>query len=159
VTCGEIADLIEPVAAAEREFTPEQAAHVATCARCGPALARARAIERTLAQPAPAAPAALTAAVLRAVRREALRAEETVDRFFNAVLVAGALLVAAGIYIFANLAGFASLIRSASRVVARGDWLITVTASPHATAYLLSTLLVITGAATWWWIERGQRTS
>ena len=84
MTCREVQESIEAIAAGDEPATGAFRAHVETCARCAAALATARRIEESLAaRPAPAAPARFAATVVARIRREHWRAEQQVDRMFN----------------------------------------------------------------------------
>lgn len=153
MTCAAVEHAIDDIVAGNVPVAAELAQHIASCARCQASLALARRVEAVLAEPAPAAPASFSASVMRRVRRDAWRAEQMVDRFFNWILVAGLVLVAGGVWMVLNAAGMADAFRQLSSALT-GGITITVRNDPHVWAYALSVVLLLTGAGAWWWIER-----
>ena len=86
MTCKDVADFIEPIAAGEIQPTAEVRAHLETCPSCAAALVAARRLEAMLASTAPPpVPDRFVASVLQRVRRERWRMEQNVDRLFNVV--------------------------------------------------------------------------
>ena len=80
MTCDDILDLVEPLAADELTPTEEVRAHLETYHSCAAALATARRIEATLAaRLVVEAPARFSASVHQRIRRERWVAEQRVD--------------------------------------------------------------------------------
>ena len=152
MNCDQFDAIVDDVAAGEMTVPAEAERHLAGCARCRQALAVARGVERWLHEPAPPAPAHFTASVLRRVQRDRWRMEQLVDYLFNGMLGAGALLVAAGIWLFINSGRTAAFFQRIVETTERGDFVLAPT--PHVWAYVGSTLLVLTGAVMWWWMDR-----
>src|SRR4051812_20720979 len=97
MTCRDVLDRVEAVAAGDEPASAEFRAHLEGCISCAAARAEARRIEGMLAaRPAPPAPARFTAAVTSHIRQVRWRSEQYVDRMFNIALLLGALTIAAG---------------------------------------------------------------
>ncbi|MGH9330247.1 MAG: hypothetical protein ACRD09_07390, partial [Vicinamibacterales bacterium] len=110
MTCDEMDDRIEALAAGDDPHTEQTRAHLDGCVRCQAALARAHQIERLLAaRPVEAAPPRFAAAVAAHVRRERWQSEQSLDRWFNVIVAACALLAAAGLWLLANASGMAAV--------------------------------------------------
>jgi hypothetical protein len=153
MTCQRVDAVLDEVVAGDHVLAGDLALHLTTCDRCQAVLAAARKIEVLLAEPPPAAPATFAVSVLRRVRREAWRAEQLVDRFFNAALVVGAGLVVGGIWMVLNLAGLTALFAHAVNATVSSARALSIQNDPHLWTYLVSLLLIVTGASAWWWID------
>jgi anti-sigma factor RsiW len=155
MTCQDVEDRIEAVAAGDQPADSAFLAHVDTCVRCAAALARARRIEEALAaRPMPEAPPRFSAAVASRIRREHWRSEQQVDRMFN-VAVAAALIVIVGsalalVNVSAVVDGLGAGV-SALQALAMEQ-----RTSGGAQAPALSTYLL--GGGFWSWAERSGRT-
>ncbi len=155
MTCKDVADFIEPIAAGEIQPTSDVRAHLETCPSCAAALASARRLEAILASTAPPpVPDRFVASVLQRVRRERWRMEQNVDRLFNAAMIAALVIVAVGVFGLMNLSG----------VVAASDgaWATLQTLSsqlgqrmlPVVDTYIAAAGLLLTALGMWWWAER-----
>jgi anti-sigma factor RsiW len=155
MTCKDVADFIEPIAAGEIQPTADVRAHLETCPSCAAALASARRLEAILASTAPPpVPDRFVASVLQRVRRERWRMEQNVDRLFNAAMIAALVIVAVGVFGLMNLSG----------VVAASDgaWATLQTLSsqlgqrmlPVVDTYIAAAGLLLTALGMWWWAER-----
>src|SRR4051794_38154490 len=104
MTCRDVLDRVEAVAAGDEPASAEFRAHLEGCISCAAALAEGRRIEAMLAaRPAPPAPARFTAAVTSHIRQVRWRSEQYVDRMFNIALLLGALTIAAGVLALSNI--------------------------------------------------------
>jgi anti-sigma factor RsiW len=158
MTCKDLTEFIEPIAAGDVEPDAAMRGHLETCPPCAAALASARRLEAALAGPeAPAAPARFTSLVLQRVRRERWRLEQNVDRLFNVAIVAALLIVVGGLLALMNLSGVVAgtseawtLLSTASAEVARQ-------AVPSVNTYAAAGGLLATALGMWWWAERRTR--
>jgi hypothetical protein len=164
MTCIEMDEGIEAVAAGDVPAGAAFLAHVDGCARCAAALARARAIEEVLAaRPAPAAPPRFAAAVTSRIRREYWRSEQQVDRMFNVAVAAALIAIAGGTLALVNLSavmdgmttGFAAL----NALAAEQGGAVAAHAAPAFSTYLLGGGFLITAVLVWSWAERSGRSS
>jgi anti-sigma factor RsiW len=155
VTCHDVVQLVEAIAAGDLAVDDEVRAHVESCPHCAAALASAHRLEVALAAwPQPAAPEAFTTAVLARVRNERWTSEQRIDRMFNAAIVFAGLVAVAGIAALTNIGG----------VLAGADWLLTVTAAataqmarqaaPVIATYVAAAGVLMTALLMWWWAER-----
>src|SRR5436190_8265031 len=104
MTCRDVLDRVEAVAAGDEPASAEFRAHLEGCIACAAALAQARRIEAMLAaRPAPPAPVRFAAAVNSHIRQERWRSEQHVDRMFNVALLLGAVTIAAGVLALSNI--------------------------------------------------------
>ncbi|MFI5179425.1 MAG: hypothetical protein ACHQO8_12720 [Vicinamibacterales bacterium] len=152
MTCDEFEAIVDDIAAGETALPAEAVRHLAGCSRCRMTLEVACGVERWLHEPPPPAPPPFTASVLRRVQRDRWRVEQLVDRLFNGVLGLGAVLVAIGIWLIINSSRTTAFFQGVVETAERGNFV--VTATPHMWAYVGSTLLVITAATMWWWMDR-----
>lgn len=156
MTCRDVQDLVEAVAAGDIAADEAFRAHVETCVSCAAALASARAIEAALAgRPALAAPARFEASIAARIRREHWRAEEQVDRVFNFAIVVGVLAIVGGALALFNLAGATAAITSAAASIAAAASQPVATADqpPPLWAYVLGCALLGTSLLVWRWAE------
>jgi len=154
--CAALHEAIEPLAAGE-PATPDQRAHLASCASCQARLALATRLERVLAEwPAPMPAPAFASRVLEARRREAWQHEQVVDWSFNIAIAAGLMAVLAGVASMLWLLGAAAGPATSSQVVA--DMAAALVARMRGQAMVLATaaLLLTTTLGAWWWAEERQ---
>ena len=155
LTCDDVLQLVEPIAAGELEVDAIARAHLESCPRCASALASARRIEAALvSREAPAAPARFTNAVLGRIRQERWQSEQNVDRLFNVAILVSLLLMAGGLTALFNvdavLAGAAATWRMLAAV--SGDAV--TRAAPRLPTYVASAGLFVSALLMWWWAER-----
>jgi anti-sigma factor RsiW len=155
MTCREVTDLIEPIAAGELEPTPAVRAHFESCPSCALMLATARRLEAALAahQPPPV-PDRFVAAVLQRVRRQRWRTERNVDLLFNAAIVAALLIVAAGVVALMDVGGVVSASSGAWRAMSEVSTQMARQMAPAINTYVAAAGLLITMLLMWWWAER-----
>jgi anti-sigma factor RsiW len=158
MTCREIDDRIEAVAAGDEAASDAFRAHVEGCLRCAAALARATRIEAALARrAAPPAPPRFSAAVAARIRREYWRSEQQVDRLFNVAVAIGVIAIVGAALALVNLttvtaavAGLASMINSvATESAGRVN-----EQTPMFSTYLLAGGFLLTALLVWWWAEK-----
>jgi anti-sigma factor RsiW len=155
MTCKELGDIVEPIAAGDIEPDAEMRAHFETCPICASALASARRIEIGLAaHEAPQAPAKFASLVLQRVRRERWRMEQNVDRLFNLAMAASLLIVAAGVLALMNLSGVAVGVAEAWALVSSVGGVVARAAVPSVDTYIAAGGLLATTLGMWWWAER-----
>ena len=163
MTCRDMQERIEAVAAGDQPADEAFRAHVEGCVACAAAMARARRIEETLAaRPAPAAPARFAALVASRIRRDHWREEQQVDWMFNIAIAAGLVAIAGGALALVNL----SLVTDT--IGAGVSAMFTYFAQPGAEAparvpaglptYLLAAGFLATTLLVWSWAERSGRT-
>ena len=155
MTCREVADLIEPIAADELEPTAAVRAHFESCPSCALMLATARRLEATLsAHRPPPVPDRFVAAVLQRVRRERWRTERNVDLLFNAAIVVALLIVAAGVLALLNVSGVVAASSDAWSGLSAMSAQIGRQMAPAVNTYIAAAGLLITVLGMWWWAER-----
>ena len=154
MTCEEVLNLVEPIAAGDLAPDVHAREHLETCPRCAAALATAYRIESYLAaRPAPAAPPRFEAAVQQRIRRERWRTEQHVDRLFNLAIAAAALLLVAGGALMLNIeAVFGSVTLFNEFIRAAGTDMVGAT-TPWLGTYATATALLLSALAMWWWAE------
>jgi hypothetical protein len=159
MSCQEMDERIEAVAAGDEPAGAAFLAHVDGCARCAAALARARAIEEVLAaRPVPAAPPRFAAAVTSRIRREYWRSEQQVDRMFNIAIAAALIAIAGGTLALVNLsavmdgmaAGFAAL----NALAEEQGGAAAAHAVPAFSTYLLAGGFLVTAVLVWSWANK-----
>ena len=158
MTCREVQESIEAIAAGDEPVTGAFRAHIEGCPSCAAALATARRIEESLAaRPAPAAPARFAATVVARIRREHWRAEQQVDRMFNVAVAAGVVAIAAGALALFNLETLTTAIATAGGVLTdaatRQGSGASAEGAPGLWTYLLAGGLVGTTLLVWRWAE------
>ncbi len=154
MTCHDVDDRIEAIVSGEE---PSEAvrAHVEECVRCAAALAMARRIDQAiLGRPVSRAPAEFTMAVVRRIRGDRWRAEQQVDRLFNAVMAGGVVVVLVALLALFNLSGVTSAVSDGLVLVDQMTSRMLVRAVPELSTYLLGSALVLTALFVWWWAER-----
>ena len=164
MTCTDVEEWIEAVAAGDEPAGDAFCAHVEGCVACASALARARRIEMALAvRPAPAAPARFAAAVASRIRREHWRSEQQVDRLFNVAVAAGLIAIVGGAVALVNLSAVTAAIGAAvsaiATFVAEPGGPAAVPVGPALSTYLLGGGFVVTALLVWSWAERSGRRS
>lgn len=155
MTCDDVQNAIELIAAGE--LTPDAAtsSHLATCAPCASALEAARRLDALLRQrPIPAPPAQFTARTMAGIRRARWRNEQMIDWGFNAVLALVAVAIAAGIWIVVSRSGFTLVGNDALQLFNAGMRTFAQRVSPSLPIYALATALLVTALGIWWWAER-----
>jgi len=155
MTCREVADLIEPIAANELEPTPDVRAHFESCPACARMLATARRLDSVLAalQP-PLVPDRFVAAVLQRVRRERWRMERNVDLLFNVAMVAALLIVAAGVLALFDVSGVVAASAEAWSGLSEVGTQVARQMAPAINTYIAAAGLLLTVLGMWWWAER-----
>jgi hypothetical protein len=155
MTCHEMDDLIEALAAGDEPHTAATRAHLDGCVRCQAALARAQQIERLLAgRPAHAAPPRFAEMIAAHVRRERWESEQALDRWFNVMVAACALLAAGGLWLLANISGVTAIGADAGRLVREGAGLAAARMAVDLPMYVAATGILISTIAIWLWAER-----
>jgi anti-sigma factor RsiW len=154
MTCQEMDDRIEALAAGDEPHTDETRAHLEGCVRCQAALARAQQIERVLAgRPTQAAPPQFAQAIAARVRRERWQSEQALDRWFNVIVVACVLLLAAGLWMLANVSGMAAVGADAGRLMREGAGLAAERLARDLPTYAAAMGILLSTIAIWWWAE------
>lgn len=112
------------------------------------------AIDRWMRErPAPAAPAAFTAAVMRRVHQERWQVERYWDLGFNVVVTAGLGLIAAGVLGLIYLSGLAVVGRDVMLLVAQAIEATADELAPTLPAYMGAFALTATALGLWWFVE------
>ena len=152
--CEEVSDLIEPWAAGELTPPAEAVTHMNGCPRCAVQLALARQLDRLLARRQDlSAPPQFSQDVLRRARRDWWRAEERLDRWFNAALVAGLLLVAAGIWLLFDLSGLVTVTSDVSMLIGTAASALVRQIDQSLPVYAGVTALLMTVLLVWQWTD------
>ena len=155
MTCDDVQNAIELIAAGEMTPDAQMASHLATCRSCAAALETAERIDALLRQrPVPAPPAQFTARTMAGIRRARWRNEQMIDWGFNAALALIGVAVAAVIWIFVRRSGFTFVGNDALQLFGAGMRTVLQRVSPSLPVYALATMLLITALGIWWWAER-----
>jgi anti-sigma factor RsiW len=155
MTCREVVDRIEAVAAGDEPATPELRSHLEGCLACAAALAEARRIEAALAaRPARSAPASFSAAVTSRIRQERWRSEQHIDRVFNIALVLGVLAVGVGVLALFNVDALAAALTASVGILNRVSEEVVVQAARRVPTYFGAAGFLATALLVWWWAER-----
>jgi hypothetical protein len=155
VTCHEVVQLVEAIAAGDVEVTPATREHLESCPRCAAELASAYRLDAMLAaRPQPGAPSQFVAAVLARVRTERWTSEQRVDRIFNVAIAAALLLVGGSIAALTNVAA----------VIGAAGWIWNIgsatlaqfarQAAPVIVTYVAAAGVLMSALVMWWWAER-----
>jgi hypothetical protein len=158
MTCREVQDSIEAIAAGDEPVTAAFRSHIEGCPGCAGALATARRIEESLAaRPVPAAPARFAAVVASRIRTEHWRAEQQVDRMFNVAVAVGVVAIAGGALALFNIESVMTALAAAAAVatdaVTQRGGVTTMRGAPVMWTYLLAGGLLGTSLLVWRWAE------
>ena len=152
--CDDLEPLIEAIADGSHSLSAEDAAHVASCARCTARLERARTIESLLSMREVASPpASFTAAVMMQVGREKWQTERAIDLGFNLLMAAGVVVILAGAAGLAWSLGFLTVTIDLEVV---WQWLgsdVTGRVLSQVQTIAMSAVLLTMALVLWWWAE------
>ena len=155
MTCKDVIDAVEAIAAGDLEPGDELRAHLESCPGCASVLASARRLETALARrEAPQAPQRFAAVVLQRVRREQWRAEQRVDRLFNVAMVVALVVVAGGAVALMNLSGILAGASQILTVLANVPGGVAQKAALTLATYIAAGGLLASALGMWWWAER-----
>jgi anti-sigma factor RsiW len=156
MTCSDLDDLIEPIAAGDLVPALDIRAHLDTCPGCAAALALATAVDRTLAAtPAPDPPAHFVEATMTRVRRARWRSEQYLDLAFNLVAGLAVLVALAGLWLLLSVTGVTTVGSEVGRLFADSTVALLARMRPALPLYAAGVALVGTALALWWLAERG----
>ena len=152
--CDDLEPLIEAIADGSHVPTAEDAAHVASCARCGASVERARSIENFLAMREVASPsAAFTATVMAQVGREKWQTERVIDLGFNLAIAAGLAVIVAGAAGLAWSLGFLTITIDTDTIVQLLNREAAGRVLSQVQTIAMSAVLLTMALVLWWWAE------
>jgi anti-sigma factor RsiW len=155
MTCDDVQNAIELIAADEMTPDAGMASHLATCRSCAAALEAARRVDALLRQrPIPAPPAQFTARTMASIRRARWRNEQMIDWGFNAALALVGVAIAIAIWLVVSRSGFTFVGNDAMQLFGAGMRTFLQRVTPSLPIYALATMLLITALGIWWWAER-----
>ena len=155
MSCSDVVDLIEPIAAGELAADEAVRAHLQSCVTCAAALASAQRLESALkGMEIPPAPPAFTAMVLQRIRRDYWQSEQNVDRLFNLAMVAAVLLMIGGVAAMLNVDAVLAISGSALALLRDGMRASVHQAAPTLATYVAAAGLLASALGMWWWAER-----
>ena len=155
MSCSDVLDLIEPIAAGDLRADEPVRAHLESCVTCAAALASAQRLEAALkAMEIPPAPATFAATVMQRIRRDRWQAEQNVDRLFNLAIVAAVFLMVGGFAAMLNVQGLLSISGSALVLVRESMRAGVQQAVPTLATYVAAACLLASALGMWWWAER-----
>ena len=152
MTCADVADVLDLIAAGQLAADADVAAHLSACPSCARSLDTARRLERLLAaRPAPPAPPHFTSRLMHRMQRARWRREQIVDWLFNTAMIASALLVASGLWIAMRRTGLALVSRDTVDIFGAGMIAAAQKVTPSLPLYAGATGLLVVALALWWW--------
>jgi anti-sigma factor RsiW len=155
MTCDDVLNAVELIAAGELNEDAQMASHLATCPSCASALEAARRLDALLRErPVPMPPAQFTAKTMTRIRRARWRNEQMIDWIFNAALALVALAIVGGMWLVMSRSGFTFVGNDALQLFAAGMRTFIQRVSPSLPVYALATVLLVTALGIWWWAER-----
>lgn len=155
MTCRDVLDRVDAVAAGDEPATAELREHLEGCVSCAAALAGARRIETMLAErPAPPAPASFAAAVQSRIREARWRSEQHVDHLFNAALVVAVMGIVLGGFALFNINAITAAFAGGLALLQQASGPVVVQAVPRIATYLGAAGFLATALFVWWWAER-----
>jgi predicted anti-sigma-YlaC factor YlaD len=155
MSCDEMREAIEPIAAGD--LTPDAAAeeHLASCADCRAALAQARELERLLQErPAPTAPPQFTSRALARIRREEWRRDQFLDAGFNVAIGSLLLAVTAALWLIIDQTGIVTVSSDVVDTIYMVGGMVVRRIAPAIPLYAAATALIVGAVGLWWWAER-----
>jgi anti-sigma factor RsiW len=156
MSCDEVRDAIEPLAAGDMAVAPAVAAHLASCAACAAEFEAARQVEQLLrARPAPHAPAGFTGRTLARVRHARWRSEQRVDLAFNLGLGIAGILIIVGFWIALRQSGLEMVAADLAQIFIAAGAAATRQIAAALPLYGAASALLAGALALWWWSERG----
>ena len=155
MTCDDVLEIVEAIAAGDVEVDNALRAHFETCPRCASALASARRLETLLvARAKPKAPDGFTQAVLARIRHEQWQSEERVDRLFNVAIVMALLLVVGSVIALTNVDAALGAAGTVWGMVASASGQAVSAAAPVFLTYVAAIGLLMSALVMWWWADR-----
>ena len=153
MTCGDLADLVDAIAAGDVAADAEMSAHLSTCASCARALEAARRLDGALrARPVPPAPSQFTMRVINRLHRASWRREQIVDGIFNSAMIAAALLVGVGGWLALRRTGLSSFFSQSAMNAVNSEMLAAAQkVAPSLPIYAAATGVVVVALGVWWW--------
>ncbi len=155
MTCDDVLEIVEAIAAGDVEVDSALRAHFETCPRCASTLASARRLETLLvARAKPKAPDGFTQAVLARIRHEQWQSEERVDRLFNVAIVIALLLVVGSVIALTNVDAALGAAGTVWGMVANASGQAVSAAAPVFLTYVAAIGLLMSALVMWWWADR-----
>lgn len=155
MTCDDVLEIVEAIAAGDVEVDSALRAHFETCPRCASTLASARRLETLLvARAKPKAPDGFTQAVLARIRQEQWQSEERVDRLFNVAIVIALLLVVGSVIALTNVDAALGAAGTVWGMVASASGQAVSAAAPVFMTYVAAIGLLMSALVMWWWADR-----
>ena len=155
MTCDDVLEIVEAIAAGDVEVDSALRAHFETCPRCASTLASARRLETLLvARAKPKAPDGFTQAVLARIRQEQWQSEERVDRLFNVAIVIALLLVVGSVIALTNVDAALGAAGTVWGMVASASGQAVSAAAPVFLTYVAAIGLLMSALVMWWWADR-----
>ena len=155
MTCDDVLEIVEAIAAGDVEVDSALRAHFETCPRCASTLASARRLETLLvARAKPKAPDGFTQAVLARIRQEQWQSEERVDRLFNVAIVIALLLVVGSVIALTNVDAALGAAATVWGMVASASGQAVSAAAPVFLTYVAAIGLLMSALVMWWWADR-----
>jgi len=152
--CAELESRFEAVADGSAELSPDERAHVASCAACSARLQRARDIEQWLAtREVPEPPPSFTAAVMMRVGREKWRTERAFDIGFNLAIAAGVLVILGSAIGVAWSLGLLDITIDADLLGQILSPQLEARVTAQLQTIVIATALLASALALWWWAE------
>ena len=155
MSCNEVLNAIELIAAGE--LTPDGpiAAHLASFPNCATALENARRLEGMLqARPVPQTPAQFTARTMARVRRARWRTEQFLDLGFNVAVGLVLLAVLGAAWLLMHRSGLVVVSNDAVDLFGAGLVALARHIAPSIPLYAGATALLAGALGIWWWAER-----
>ena len=155
MSCSDVLDLIEPIAAGDLRADGAVRAHLESCVTCAAALASAQRVEAALkAMEIPPAPETFRATMMQRIRRDRWQSEQNVDRLFNVAIIAAVLLMVGGIAAMLNIQGLLAIAGSALALLRENMRAGVQQAVPALATYVAAAGLLASALGMWWWAER-----
>ena len=155
MSCDEMLDVVDQVAAGDLTPTPDAAAHLASCAACAAALEQARALERMLqARPVPKAPAQFTSRTTGRIRRDRWRREQIFDTGFNVALALVVVAIVGGVWLLMHRSGLIAVSNDAVGLIGTAVTTLVRRLAPAVPLYAGAAALLASALGIWWWAER-----
>jgi anti-sigma factor RsiW len=155
MSCSDVLDLIEPIAAGDLGADEAVRAHLQSCVTCAAALASAQRLESALkGMEIPPAPATFSATLMQRIRRDRWQSEQNVDRLFNLAIVAAVLLMVGGVAAMLNIDAMLAIAGSTLVLLREGMQASVHEAAPTVATYVAAAGLLASALGMWWWAER-----